>query len=122
VDAAGVLADGAEDTFFHVLRGTKHRLLLFAGPSDERTSRELARIARQVCDAHGDWIDVSVIVKRRAALEVPAGATCVEDPRGALHGRYGADAACSYLIRPDGYVAHRCRRLDGLEAYLARVL
>lgn len=52
----------------------------------------------------------------------PTGITAIGDPEGALSARYGVDSPCLYLIRPDGYVAYRSRRLDGLPDYLDRIV
>jgi hypothetical protein len=35
--------------------------------------------------------------------------TVILDREGDMHTAYGADAACLYLLRPDGYVGLRCR-------------
>jgi 2-polyprenyl-6-methoxyphenol hydroxylase-like FAD-dependent oxidoreductase len=46
------------------------------------------------------------------------------DPDGALHRRFGADAPCTYVVRPDGHVGFRGRGWDAgaLGAHLRRVL
>ena len=48
----------------------------------------------------------------------------LRDLEGVLHRRYGGQAPCLYLIRPDKYIAYRCQPVDfdRLLAYLDRVL
>ena len=38
----------------------------------------------------------------------------LSDPTNALHRRFGAEGACLFLVRPDGYIAFRARPLDPL--------
>ena len=42
------------------------------------------------------------------------------DGEQSLHHRYGADTACLYLVRPDGYVGFRSLppQLERLQGYL----
>jgi Aromatic-ring hydroxylase, C-terminal len=58
-----------------------------------------------------------------APADPPREATLVHDPDRALHPRYGAQTACLYLIRPDGYVGYRSTQptASGLREYLDRV-
>ena len=48
----------------------------------------------------------------------------LHDNEGKIHRRYGAQAPCLYLVRPDKYIAYRCQPVDfdRLTAYLDRVL
>jgi 2-polyprenyl-6-methoxyphenol hydroxylase-like FAD-dependent oxidoreductase len=118
-------ADGTALRLFDVLRGTKHTLLLFAGADPSVDSwRRLGELAGAVGDRYGDRVSAVVAV---AGDSVPAGSTSagsmVLDAELALHHRYGADAECLYLVRPDGYVGYRSQPAVGpsLLDYLARI-
>ena len=42
-----------------------------------------------------------------AADEISTDVAALRDPKHATHKAYGAEAACLYLVRPDGYVGFR---------------
>jgi hypothetical protein len=110
---------------FDVLRTTKHTLLLFAGtdPGADAWQR-LDAIANAVQARYGAVIQVYEVAAGAAPPAVRTDAVALlRDPEGALHHRYGADAECLYLIRPDGYVGFRCQPADlaSLQDYLARI-
>jgi 2-polyprenyl-6-methoxyphenol hydroxylase-like FAD-dependent oxidoreductase len=117
VDVADLRVDGRSTTLFELLRGPKHTLLLFPGAEREAASK-LAELAASVDAAFGDVIDSYVVDG-----EESSGARAVQDPKQALHRRYGATSECLYLIRPDGYVGHRSRpaALPSLRDYLDRI-
>jgi len=121
-DVEPLIVGGSQRRLFELLRGTKHRLLLFAGSPQTATEDELAAGAARVTARHAHWIDVFVIREQPVGAAATPDVVCVADPSGSLHERYGAGQAGAYLIRPDGYVAYRSRRLDGLDRYLDRVL
>jgi 2-polyprenyl-6-methoxyphenol hydroxylase-like FAD-dependent oxidoreductase len=122
LNAAPLVVDDAECTFFDLLRGPRHRLLLFTGTRGTENVANLAEIAGRTAETHGHWIDVFVVCQERTEMSLPPEVTRIGDPRGSLHRRYDATAACLYLIRPDGHVACRSKIVDSLEKYFARVL
>jgi 2-polyprenyl-6-methoxyphenol hydroxylase-like FAD-dependent oxidoreductase len=101
-------AEGVE-RLYDVLRGPHHTLLLFAGMKAGGGSSEgLESLARRLEQGYGpDLLRVRVV-----ALRGTPGPHLLVDARGALHYRFGAGAACLYLVRPDGYVGFRARPLD----------
>jgi 2-polyprenyl-6-methoxyphenol hydroxylase-like FAD-dependent oxidoreductase len=105
-----------------VLRGPQHVLLLFTGLEPEARARgEWEALARRLEEAHGpEFLRARVVV----AGEGTPGPYVLADAEGALHRRFGAGAACLYLVRPDGYVGHRARPIEPrrLEAELTRRL
>jgi len=72
-----------------------------------------------VIDTHGHWIQAYVVSDHPPAAKPADGVKLVEDPGRKLHTRYGAESGGLYLIRPDGYIAYRSRKLGGLDDYLA---
>lgn len=94
--------------------------MLFSASDAESVDSASVAAARRALDAHGRWLDVLLVGNEASRL--PDGATLVDDPESVLRKRYGGDVARLYLIRPDGYVAYRSRSVDGLDAYLQRVL
>jgi hypothetical protein len=110
-------AEGVE-RLYDVLRGPHHTLLLFAGMmGGGGASEALEALARRLEQGYGpDLLRVRVV-----ALQGTPGPSLLVDARGDLHYRFGAGAACLYLVRPDGYVGFRARPIDvqRLEAELA---
>ena len=116
--------DGAA-RLFELLRGTRHHLLLFEGESPAPDSHAaLVSLAQQVRNRLGRWIESRIAI---AAVKRPEslawdGPVALDVDRS-LHHRFGATAACLYLIRPDGYVGYRSQTADAekLWAYLERL-
>jgi hypothetical protein len=107
-------ADGRAKRLFEVVSGLRHALLLFDGIAATRQGYvNLASIARRVRDRYSDVVSVHVVVPRDArpaALDWDG--SLLLDPEGDLGHRYGADAECLYLIRPDLYVGYRSEPAD----------
>lgn len=123
--ASPIVVDGKTRTYLELAAGTSHRLLIFNGPAAAELDAGLAALARGIRREHGDWIDVAVVVAGPTTPELwssrPGELGSIGDPTGSMHRKFGADAPCLYLIRPDGYVAYRSRQTDGLDAYLGRL-
>jgi 2-polyprenyl-6-methoxyphenol hydroxylase-like FAD-dependent oxidoreductase len=119
------LADGSTVSLLDVYRGTHHTLLLFAGPAaDAGAVARLDALGSAVVQRYGSLIRPYVALA--TAAPPAAGSTTTPlllDPEQNLHHRYGADAECLYLVRPDKYVGFRAQPADqaSLEAYLGRI-
>lgn len=115
-----VLHNGTKRDLFHFLGGPHHCLLIFAGadgPPDEAFAE-----ARKAVDEHGSFMDVHVVVLQSKGGAVVEDVSVLLDPENRLTSLYGLERGGLYLIRPDGYVAYRARRLDSLTSYVGRVL
>jgi 2-polyprenyl-6-methoxyphenol hydroxylase-like FAD-dependent oxidoreductase len=110
-------------TLFDLLRGPRHTVLLFPGP---RTSgRRLGMLSASAAGTRADLVDAHVVVSgaESAPPDLPGGVSVVFDPQGAVRQRYGVRGECAYVIRPDGYVGHRCAPASAtrLREYFQRV-
>ena len=86
--------------------------------------QRLDALAKAVQAQYGALVQVYEVAAGAAAPAGRAGTgALLLDPEGALHHRYGADAECLYLIRPDGYVGFRGQPADAarLQDYLGRI-
>jgi 2-polyprenyl-6-methoxyphenol hydroxylase-like FAD-dependent oxidoreductase len=115
---------GVEPGRLHdLLRGPHHHLLVFEGAHEEPTGK-LGSVERVVGESYGDWIRVHrVRVAQPTTRDEPEPDSLILDPQGDLHHRYGAGAACLYLVRPDGYIGYRGQPPDerALMGYLSRI-
>ncbi|MCA9285308.1 MAG: FAD-dependent monooxygenase [Phycisphaerales bacterium] len=115
----------ARTRLFSRLTVRRHALLLFVGRSHpERAVADCLRLADAVSRRHEELIQVLLIVPDARLVEPASGSgsqSWLVDPGGGLHARYGADRACAYLVRPDGYVGFRMRPLNelALESFMA---
>ena len=126
LDAGSLQVDGRTVTFFELLRGPQHTLLLFVGSTRGKPSTDgLVDLVTSIVRSHGDLMKVCLVATddgtELAALAPQA--RIVRDPQQTLHRRYGAETECLYLIRPDGYVAYRSRPAtkSSFQKYLDRV-
>lgn len=114
---APITAGGAPGHLFDLLRDPRRfTLLLFAGrdATPEGVAR-LTELAGRVTSEWGDAVCPTVVLPGTASLPGVVG-----DPDHVAHDKYGARAACLYLLRPDGYVGFRSQPADGerLNEYL----
>lgn len=106
---------------FDLFRDPRCVLLLFEGTSRHRGGRRpLTELVESTEAAYGRSVCVRVVSIDDIGAE--ADERTLADSDGAIHRRYGADVACCYLVRPDGYVGLRSRPLDpwALAEHLAR--
>jgi hypothetical protein len=119
-NVAGLLHGNEGCDLFRFLGGPHHCLLVFAGTN---ASTEAARArARKAHATYGTWMDVHLVLAQGENANADADLSVLLDRQAALTRRYGMEAAGIYLFRPDGHVAYRTRRLDGLKNYLDAVL
>jgi len=117
---------GTPMRLFDLFRGPHFTLLLFAGKA--RTDggyARLAAIAGEVTERFGDDVRPCVVVvgeTHLASLEWKE--AVLLDTEGEAHRLYGVGAEGLYLIRPDGYIGFRSRRVlvEPLLAYLDQQL
>lgn len=112
-------------TLFNELRDTRWQLMLFQGSrSDAATLSQLFRIAARIESEFAAEIKGLVILKDVGELNPEQQKrSVIFDREGDMHTAYGADTACLYLLRPDGYVGFRCGppAESALITYLERV-
>jgi len=107
-----------------VRRGSRHHLVLFAGPqATAATYQHLHAVADATARRYARTVDCHLVVPKDATPPRQFGGSVLIDPRAELHHRYGARTDCLYLIRPDGYVGFRSQPADGeaLQSFLDRV-
>ena len=100
---------------------TLHTLLLFPGAAGRGGDDRLAAVIDLVRGRYADLIHPAFVARADAPATPPV--EMVPDPEGEVHDRFGAHAACLYLIRPDGYIGYRALPPDpdALRAYLDRL-
>jgi hypothetical protein len=89
-------------------------LLLFDGrAATERGYRSFEAIETRVAARFGDLVQSHVVTPRERPPEsLRFRGRVLLDPERRVHHRYGAGAECLYLLRPDGYIGHRCQPAD----------
>jgi len=106
------------ERLYPLLAGTRHNLLVLAGREPSRESLEkAAALIKSIDSDYGDIIDWHVIVDSHEDLDSLASllndeSRIATDWDHSVKHKYGADSACLYLIRPDGYIAFRSQPLD----------
>jgi 2-polyprenyl-6-methoxyphenol hydroxylase-like FAD-dependent oxidoreductase len=104
---------GAPTSLFAHFRQPEFRLLLFEGTAPGQSISELAGIGRQLREATGGLIRCWLITGSQGADNadgpIPDDLIVLRDPDHGAHHSYGANTACLYLVRPDGYVGFRSR-------------
>jgi 2-polyprenyl-6-methoxyphenol hydroxylase-like FAD-dependent oxidoreductase len=116
------LTTGVPRRLFELLRGTRHTLLLFGGEHATPDAYScLEKLGQDVQEHYGEDIAVyMVIAGTQHPRELAWEGKVLYDSEHVLHQRYGADAPCLYLIRPDGYIGFRS--LPARSAYLREYL
>ena len=101
-------------TLFELMRGPAHDALFFAGlaptPGDE--DRRSASLEAILAAFGGDARPILIVAPDNPLPETWHGILVI-DADGSLHRRYGAERACLYLVRPDGYIGFRSQPPDG---------
>ncbi|WP_165068510.1 FAD-dependent monooxygenase [Paludisphaera rhizosphaerae] len=93
-----------------------HVLLVFQGTQPESGAYRVDFLAEEFIPPHlADRIR-PILVEPHKPIEVSAGwrGERLADPADALHRRFGAQGACLFLIRPDGFIGFRARPLEPL--------
>jgi 2-polyprenyl-6-methoxyphenol hydroxylase-like FAD-dependent oxidoreductase len=113
--------DDAPTSLFDLFRITQFRLLVFAGCRRGANPDQLIETADRIAAAT-DGLVLPVVIGAAGppAEHTPQGVVALRDQNHATHKEYGAESACLYLIRPDGYVGYRGPLTDqqALCAYL----
>jgi 2-polyprenyl-6-methoxyphenol hydroxylase-like FAD-dependent oxidoreductase len=111
-DALGIFtatAEGPRRLFTLWESSHRHELLIFVGDSENAARRgELSALAQQI---EAQWGS-----QRLRARVVTRSGTATDnfylDSLSHMHRRFGAKNECAYLIRPDGFIAHRAASVD----------
>ena len=112
-DASPILVDGEPSSLLEVLSAPKFHLLSFSDSLLDRGRIEL--------DHDGSWLRVLRVDPERVDSRPTSTTAIIEDTEGELGRLYRSEDFRLYLIRPDGYVAVRCRSLDRLLGYVQQV-
>lgn len=107
---------------FHA--GTRWTLLLFGGaePTEEICAK-LAQPAAAVLQEFGHLINAHFVLTDLRVAQIIEGGSVLMDREGTAHEKYGAKAACFYLVRPDGHIGFRgpVESAGHLMSYLFRI-
>jgi len=123
-DADGLQVHGTTKRLYELLRADNHKLLIF---TDQQSSLDVLAIlvsgAQQVnsrCDGH---VTVFMILDSDDTKIPGWNGDVIIDASGALRRAYHAVASCTYVIRPDGYVAYRLYPIEWrrLLEFLSRI-
>ncbi|WP_337174783.1 FAD-dependent monooxygenase [Paludisphaera sp.] len=102
------LSDGSQ--------GPRHVLLVFQGIRPESGAFRVDFLTQDFVPPHLAGRIRPILVEPRVPVEKsPAWrGERLSDPTNSLHRRFGAEGACLFLVRPDGYIGFRARPLDPL--------
>jgi hypothetical protein len=111
---------------FEVLRDPRWALLLFAGTTPtEHSVTALEKISAPLAKQYGARMAIHLVLCETPPVPVHENwaADFLMDREHYLHEKYGVNAACLYLLRPDGHIAFRGGLDESafLRAYLERV-
>lgn len=124
---AQVVSLAAQETislFDLIYAGTRWTLLLFAGDDPtEETCGKLAQSAAAALGEFGHLVNAHFVLTDLAMAEIIEGGSVLMDREGTAHDKYGAKAACFYLVPPDGHIGFRgpAASAGHLLAYLFRI-
>ncbi|WP_218082421.1 FAD-dependent monooxygenase [Anthocerotibacter panamensis] len=109
--------DGVTTRIYELLRGPGHLLLLLGGLRSTPTNyRNLLALGHQVQNQYGPHVAVYLVIPGKdPPTDLKEQPLVLLDPQLALHLAYGAQEGGLYLLRPDGYVGFRSRRMDGTD-------
>ncbi|KAJ3049126.1 hypothetical protein HK102_012556, partial [Quaeritorhiza haematococci] len=103
----------------------RHVLLVFQGTKPESGAFRVDFLAEEYIAPHLAGRIRPILVEPRVPIEdSPAWmGERLPDPANTLHRRFGAEGACLYLVRPDGFIGFRARPLDPMafRDYLKRI-
>jgi 2-polyprenyl-6-methoxyphenol hydroxylase-like FAD-dependent oxidoreductase len=117
---------GKPSTLFEQFRSGRFTLLLFTGPEIAQMDR-MHGIGAEVSAQFPDLVTVRVVAPgsdQVAGRHATGSGNLLIDADGSARHTYAAHRPTTYLIRPDGHVAHRSQTPDAgrIRAYLAAVL
>ena len=101
-----------------------HHLVLFAGVhATGETHQRLQALADATIHAYADRIEPHLVVSHELPEDRAGKGELLLDPRGELHHYYGAQSACLYVVRPDGYIGFRSQPPDSgaLRSYFTKI-
>src|SRR5262249_22983804 len=103
-----------------VLRGPHYTLLLFAGMSPHGQADACSSAVTRLRERYEVVIKPVLITRGDSDSSAGFCGSVLHDAGGKAHLRYGAQSSCLYLVRPDKYIAYRCRPadFDRLSGYL----
>jgi hypothetical protein len=114
-----------EQRLLLLLRGPQHNLLLLPASPEAAVSQVWKDLRQRVEAAYPDLIRVHLILPGDSLPDDKGRfASLWLDPDGSVRQSLGAREPALALVRPDGYLGHRCQPAswEGLRGYLDRYL